>query len=148
MPLTANRRWVERMATRLGRMTVLVEDLDAAAGFYSSAFGFVRQYDETLPTGFRAVHVGPPNQPEVGLWLMPASAEDVRRQAAGPPILVLYTDDLQFELSKLANFGVQPSEEPVRDTERGEAYAHIPDLYGNDIVLVELAATPTAAAQV
>jgi predicted enzyme related to lactoylglutathione lyase len=136
------------MATRLGRMTVLVEDVDTAAGFYASAFGFVRQYDETLPTGFRAVHVGPQNQPEVGLWLMPASAEDVQRQAAGHPILVLYTDDLQFELAKLANFGVEPSQEPVRDVERGEAYAHIPDLYGNDIVLVELATTPSAPSPV
>jgi predicted enzyme related to lactoylglutathione lyase len=136
------------MATRLGRMTVLVEDLDAAAGFYASAFGFVRLYDETLPTGFRAVHVGPPGQPDVGLWLMPASAEDVRRQSAGHPILVLYTDDLQFELAKLANFGVEPSQPPVRDPDRGEAYAHVPDLYGNDIVLVELSATPSAASPV
>jgi catechol 2,3-dioxygenase-like lactoylglutathione lyase family enzyme len=129
-------------------MTVLVENLDAAAGFYASAFGFVRLYDETLPTGFRAVHVGPPGQSGVGLWLIPASAEDVRRQAAGHPIMVLYTDDLQFELSRLANFGVEPSEEPVRDAARGEAYAHVPDLYGNDIVLVELAATPSAASPV
>jgi predicted enzyme related to lactoylglutathione lyase len=128
------------MALTLGRMTLLVEDQDAAAGFYAAAFGFVTLHDQVLPNGFRAVHIGPSDDDGAGLWLMP-SAEAVGRQTAGYPLLVLYTDDLDGDLARLAGLGILPSQGPVR--EQGSAYAHVPDLYGNDLVLVEL--TPAAA---
>jgi catechol 2,3-dioxygenase-like lactoylglutathione lyase family enzyme len=128
------------MALTLGRMTLLVEDQDAAADFYAAAFGFVRLYDQVLPNGFRAVHIGLSDDDGAGLWLMP-STEAVGRQTAGHPLLVLYTDDLDGDLARLAALGVAPSQGPIR--EQGSAYVHVPDLYGNDLVLVELA--PAAA---
>jgi predicted enzyme related to lactoylglutathione lyase len=127
------------MAVTLGRMTLPVEDVDAAARFYADAFGFVTLFDGVLPSGFRAVHIGPPGQDAVGLWLFPVE----HATAPGHPVLVLYTDDLGAALDRLDGMGVTPTQGPVRDA--GAAFAHVPDCYGNDVVLVELApgaATP------
>jgi predicted enzyme related to lactoylglutathione lyase len=120
------------MTVTLGRMTLPVEDTDAAACFYADAFGFVTLFDRVLPSGFRAVHIGPPGQDAVGLWLFPVE----HATAPGHPMLVLYVDYLDAALDRLAGLGVMPTQGPVRDAR--SAFAHVLDLDGNDVVLVEL----------
>ncbi|HEV2128164.1 MAG TPA: VOC family protein [Thermomicrobiales bacterium] len=58
---------------RLGRVTVLVRDVDESKGFYADAFGFETLFDEEIDGGFRAVHVGSEGIRGAGLWLMPAT---------------------------------------------------------------------------
>jgi catechol 2,3-dioxygenase-like lactoylglutathione lyase family enzyme len=127
------------MPVRVGRTTLLVRDQDEAARFYRDAFGFQLLHDEVLPNGFRAMHIGPPEQSPVGLWLMPGADDRVGRQTEGEPFLILYTDDLASDLERLAAIRVHPARGgPIHDPERGESYAHIADLYGNEILLVQL----------
>lgn len=125
------------MITTIGRAALLVRNEDEAKAFYADAFGFVTLHDERLDDGFRAVHVGPPGQDGVGLWLI-RSAEGVGAQAGGHPLFVFYTDDLDAQLRRLDALGVSPSRGPIHEPNRGERYAHVRDLYGNEIALVQL----------
>lgn len=120
---------------RIGRLTVLVSDLDAAIGFYTKAFGFHVLFDARLSSGFRSVHVGPGTVDEPGLWLMPADGGRVGSRTEGAPLLVLYGDDLDADLGRLAEAGVRPHRGP--EGEAGARYAHVRDPWGNEIVLAE-----------
>ncbi|MEY9212028.1 VOC family protein [Thermobifida halotolerans] len=121
--------------SRIGRLTVLVADLDAAIDFYTGALGFRVLFDARLPSGFRSVHVGPGAVDEPGLWLMPAEGDRVGSRTAGAPLLVLYSDDLDKDLDRLAEAGVMPHLGP--EGEPGARYAHVRDPWGNEIVLAQ-----------
>lgn len=125
---------------RIGRCTVLVDDLDRAQEFYAAAFGFRTLVRSASPP---YVHVGPGEVTDPGLWLFPATDDDARaalgRQTAGFPQLVLYCDDLDTDLARLADAGVEPSHGPVED--RDGRYAHVHDPWGNEIVLAQLGST-------
>ncbi len=126
---------------RLGRVTVLVRDIDEAKAFYGGAFGFETLFDEEIGGGFRAVHVGPEDIRGAGLWLMPATRPElearVGNQTAGEPMLVLYTDDLTADLDRLARLDVVPHVGPQSDA-AGAKFSHVRDNSGNEIVLVQL----------
>ena len=89
----------------------------------------------------RFVHIGLPGQPEMGIWLMKAETTEqikkVGRQTEGQPCAVIYTDDLQSDYERLTGRGVRFTRQPKNDLEA--SYAHFPDLFGNEFVLVELA---------
>ncbi|QBI56403.1 VOC family protein [Streptomonospora litoralis] len=128
--------------TGIGRMVVLVDDLDSALSFYRDVLGFGVLFDQTAG-GYRYLHIGVPGQPTSGLWLMPAGSADERalvgRQSGGQPLLVLYTDDLDRVRERLAASGV-----PIW-AERDDAdhrSLHFADLYGNTIVAAQLHAAP------
>lgn len=129
--------------TSLGRTVLLVRDEDEAAAFYRDAFGFEALHDSRTPDGQRFLHVGAPAQqdaPAVGLWLLRAGAGDealVGRQAGGQPLLVLYTDDCRAHCATLEAAGVRIRRPPAEGD--GAVFAHCLDLYGNEIVLVQLA---------
>jgi catechol 2,3-dioxygenase-like lactoylglutathione lyase family enzyme len=129
--------------TALGRSTLLVRDQDEALAFYRDKLGFEILYDGRNPDGFRALHIGLPGQrqePRVGLWLIPARSSEeqalVGRQAGGEPMFVVYTDDCRRAAATLADRGVKFRIPPKVDP--GAVVAHIEDLYGNELVLVEL----------
>lgn len=125
---------------RIGRYTVLVDDLDTAQTFYASAFGFTTLWDAEPAPGHRYVHVGPGGLTDPGLWLFQATSDEARTrvgdQTAGHPQLVLYSDDLDADLTRLADAGVHPHHGPLAD-DHGR-YAHVRDPWGNEIVLAQL----------
>lgn len=132
-------------ATTLGRSVLLVRDEDEAAAFYRDAFGFVTLHDSRAADGQRFLHVGAAGQdaaaPPVGLWLLRAGVGDddlVGRQAGGQPLFVLYTHDCRAHCLALEAAGVRIRRQPAAGD--GAIFAHCLDLYGNEIVLVQLPA--------
>jgi catechol 2,3-dioxygenase-like lactoylglutathione lyase family enzyme len=127
------------MFTRIGRMILLVKDYEEALGFYVDKLGFEKIYDETTPDGLRYVHVGLSGQEDVGLWMLKAATGEkslVGRQAGGEPLFVFYTDDCKKNYETLRERGVEFLYEP-EDSE-GDIHVHFKDLYGNQIVMVQL----------
>jgi len=120
---------------RIGRTTVLVSDQDAAIDFYTRALGFRVLFDATLETGFRSVHVGPGAVGDPGLWLVASSSDRVGAQTGGESLLVLYSEDLDADLARLADVGVQPHVGPAGAP--GGRYAHVRDPWGTELVLVD-----------
>jgi len=127
------------MFKHLGRMILLVKDYDEALAFYVGKLGFEKLYDQTVSEDLRYVHIGVPGQADVGLWMLKAGPGEkslVGRQAGSQPLFVIYTDDCQKTYKTLKPRGVEFLYEP-EDTE-GDVHTHFKDLYGNQIILVEL----------
>ena len=127
------------MIESIGRTVLLVRDYDEAVDYYRRKLGFEVIFDAELESGFRAVHIGLPGQQGVGLWLSPAAGDKaalVGRQSGGGPFLVMYTSDCRTTIEELRGRGVDILREPVEEAD--SVYAHFADLYGNEIVLVEL----------
>ena len=126
--------------TEVGRTVVLVRDLDEALDFFQGKLGFSVIFDGVIQNGFRALHVGPKTQPNVGLWLIPAHGPEqealIGRQTGGQPFMVFYTDDCRATYRELLRKGVKFRGEPVEsDT---DVVVFFEDLYGNPYVLVQL----------
>ena len=132
------------MLATLGRFTLLVRDYDEALSFYRDVLGFEVLHDSIATDGQRFLHIGMPAQlgsAGLGLWLLtPGSEADralVGRQAGHQPLLVLYTTNCTATASTLEQRGVKFRRPPR--AEGATVFAHFEDLYGNEIVLVELA---------
>jgi catechol 2,3-dioxygenase-like lactoylglutathione lyase family enzyme len=127
------------MLNSVGRAVILVKDYDEAIEFYKGRLGFETIVDQ--PAGDRRyVHLRLPGEPGIGIWLLTAETEEqlrhVGRQTAGQPCLVIYTDDLYGSYAELSARNVRFVREPKE--EGGAIFAHFEDLYGNEIVLVQL----------
>lgn len=122
----------------IGRMVVLVADMDATLTFYREVLGFAVLHDETRD-GYRYLHIAVPGQEAVGLWLMGAGSEHelalVGRQSGGQPLLVLYTDDLDRVRGRLSTHGVDTWSEQEG---AGSRSLHFADLDGNVLVVAQL----------
>ena len=125
----------------LGRVVILVDDYDAALRFYQTAFGAQVLFDAPSPTGGRYLHVGFGGDSGIGVCFLRASGEAgarVGRQTGGEPLVVFYTSDVRAAVARAVTAGadvVRPIE-----TAGGASFAHVADLYGNVLVLAELAA--------
>jgi catechol 2,3-dioxygenase-like lactoylglutathione lyase family enzyme len=127
------------MIKAIGRTVLLVRDYDEALSFYRDILGFQVLFDETTDSGQRLLHAGLPGQPGVGLWFLQPGAEDtdrIGRQTGQHPCLVLYTEDCRRTAANLGARGVRFKKQPQEGA--GAVFAHFEDLYGNDLVLVEL----------
>ena len=132
------------MLKALGRFVLLVRQYDEALAFYRDVLGFTTLYDQTASNGQRFLHVGVPGQveggpPAVGLWMLEASGDDaelVGRQTGSHPLCIVYTADCRATAAELERRGVTFRKAPVEDS--GAVYAHFADLYGNELVLVQL----------
>lgn len=131
----------------LGRLVILVRDHDEALEFYRSAFGARVIFDAPAPGGDRFLHVAldgdvedvPGDRAPVGIWFLRAGAEDDGRvglQAGGQPLAVLYTPDVVGAVARVESAGGTTAR-PVA-TAGGASFAHVRDLYGNELVLVQL----------
>ncbi|MFP4369060.1 MAG: VOC family protein [Candidatus Kapaibacterium sp.] len=123
-----------------GRIVVLVKDYENALRFYQNALGCSVIYDGKTDDGKRLLHLGFGLTDKAGLWLMKAENDEqeklIGNQAGNQPFLVLYTDELDIYKKKFAENRVKILKEP----NSGEDYKfmHFEDLYGNEIVLVEM----------
>ncbi len=121
------------VTTTIGRLALLVPDQDAARDFYVSAFGWRVLHDSRLEPDVRLLHVGPALA-EAGLWLLAGSAGEPRPDT-GHPAFVLYTDELDAVVDRLAGLGSEVVGAPVGDP--GERFAHVRDPWGNRLVVTE-----------
>lgn len=128
------------MIDYIGRTVLIVRDYDEAVRYYSDKLGFTVIFDGQVEKGYRAVHIGLPGQSGVGLWLKqaedPATEALVGKQSGGGPFIVFYTSDCRAACAELEGKGVKILYQPVE--EQGSVFAHFADLYGNQMVLVEL----------
>jgi predicted enzyme related to lactoylglutathione lyase len=110
------------MITSLSHVSVPVLDQDEAKAFYIEKLGFEVRNDISMD-GFRWLTVGPKNQPDVEMILMPIGgggmdaedAEQIRRLVAKGAIGigVLRADDCVVTHRELAARGVTFVQEPV-----------------------------------
>jgi predicted enzyme related to lactoylglutathione lyase len=125
----------------IGRFVVLVDDFDRALAFYRDVLGFEVLYDAEPDGRGRFLHVGPPRQPGVGLWLMQPASSDrdlVGRQAGAQPLLVLYATDCRGAVEGIRQRGGVVLEEPREDG--GAVVARIADPFDNQLVIAQLPA--------
>jgi predicted enzyme related to lactoylglutathione lyase len=128
----------------LGRVVVLVHDYDAALAFYRAAFGAEVVFDAPSPSGGRYLHIGFGPAAGAGIWLMRAGGEAaarVGRQTGGEPLAVFYTSDVRAAVARATAAGAAIVR-PVESAD-GASFAYVADLYGNELVFVEL--SPAAA---
>ena len=69
----------------------------------------------------------------------------VGRQAGSHPFLVLYTDDCHATIRELEGSKVETRKPPAMAA--GATFAHIADLYGNELVIVQLERITPAVTQ-
>ncbi|MBD8078436.1 VOC family protein [Cellulosimicrobium arenosum] len=127
------------MTTTIGRTVLMVRDLDTSAAFWTQGLGF-RTLFSGESDGFPLLHVGPGEVTDPGLWLVPLPDGAASARRPGFPSLVLYVDDLDATLARLAGVGVDPVAGPDTDPDDGDRFAHVLDPDGHRVVLVRLAA--------
>jgi catechol 2,3-dioxygenase-like lactoylglutathione lyase family enzyme len=128
------------MTTTIGRTVLHCRDLDVSAAFWADGFGF-RTLFRGETDGFPLLHVGPGRVDEPGLWLVPRPDGAVPLERHGMPDLVLYVDDVDATLDRLAGLGVEPLAAPETDGASGDRSAHVTDPDGHRIVVVRLGGT-------
>lgn len=126
------------METILGRTVVLVPDHDVALSFYGDLLGFEVIFDRTAG-GYRYLHVGPPAQAGVGLWLM-APVDAVQRDRVGSqtgegPFLVVYVSDLAGFERECARRDIETWN---RSDDEDSRSVHLRDPFGNVLIAAEL----------
>ena len=124
---------------RIGITSVYVDDQARALEFYTSVLGFEKRTD--LPIGDdRWLTVAPPGQTEVELLLEPSHHPAVAPyrdalNADGIPLLMLFTDDVEADVSRLKQSGVQFTQEPLQMG--AVTTAVFDDTCGNLVVLAQ-----------
>ncbi|WP_425985095.1 VOC family protein [Brevundimonas sp. TWP1-2-1b1] len=124
--------------SRIGAVSLLVHDYDAAIAFYVGKLGFDLSEDTDMGGGKRWVRVTPKGG-ETSLLLARATTDvqksQVGNQAGGRVWLFLETDDLLRDHAAWLAAGVV-----FRETPRHEPYGKVvvfEDLYGNAWDLIE-----------
>ena len=129
------------MKNELGRVVILVKDYDEAFNFYEENLGCRKFFDLTDENGMRFLHVSFNSESSAGIWFMKAtSVEEIARvgnQTAGRPVFVLYTDSFEEQLEKFVENNIKIVKDPEVNEE--SMSLNFLDLYGNEIVLVQLA---------
>ena len=127
------------MKISLGRIILLVNDYDKALKFYEENLDAKILSDSPSKSGKRYLHIGFEGG-NSGIWFLkaetPEQQEHVGRQTGGTPSMVFYTNDLEELYQRLMRNKVKISKQPVN--EEGFSFLHFLDLYGNEIVLVQL----------
>lgn len=128
------------MKNHLGRLILLVEDYEPALQFYQKNFEFETLFDITTSVGQRFLHIGTNSTNAMGIWFLKAEGKEqkerIGKQTAGQPTLVIYTTSLSELYDKLKHNNVRIKMEPVLTPQYN--FFHCYDLYGNEIVVVEL----------
>ncbi|WP_040495192.1 VOC family protein [Fulvivirga imtechensis] len=128
------------MKNQIGRIVILVEDYNAALEFYQKNFGFKKLHDVTTDVGQRFLHIGTDKMDALGIWFLrpgrQAQKSRVGDQTTGHPVMVIYTTDINQLYHQLKANDVKIKVELVMTPEY--KFFHCLDLYGNEIVVVEL----------
>lgn len=134
---------------KLTHVNVLVNDQEEALAFYTEKLGMELRDDVTLPElgGFRWLTVGPPNQPDIALTLVPIPGPpvfDAETKAQLESLLAkgavgglfFSTDDCRSTYEQLKSLGVEFMQEPTEQPYGIDAGFRDPS--GNQIRMAEL----------
>jgi predicted enzyme related to lactoylglutathione lyase len=128
------------MKTAFGRMVLLIRDFEEALKFYQDNFDCLKLYDTINEKGKRFLHIGFNKKTDTGIWFLKAETEEqinhIGNQTGGMPLFVIYTDDLEEIYERLIRNKVKIIKKPL--TGEGFSFLHMLDLYGNEIVVVEM----------
>lgn len=129
----------EKLKVSLGRTVLLVHDFEEALNFYQNLFGCHTLFDQVANNGKRYLHIGF-DKSDVGLWLLkadtPFQQSLVGKQSGGQPMLVFYTNQLDTLLERARKMNAEILKVPAQT---GNArFFHLGDLYGNELVIIEL----------
>ncbi len=128
------------MDTYVGRVVILVRDYEQAKAFYASNFGFQTLFEHSASDGRHFLHMGVEEPAAMGIWFIKAESPEqealVGRQTGEQPLMVLYTKSLEALAGRLKENGTKIIVAPVYSPEY--SYLHCLDLYGNELVIVEL----------
>lgn len=125
------------MKNTLGRIILLVKDYEDALNFYEMNFGFKKIFDSTTDQGQRYLHIGTEPSGSFGIWLLKSDNNPhIGNQTNGQPTMVIYTSAIVELYEKLKSNNVTIKVEPV--IAPAYKFFHCLDLYGNEIVIVEL----------
>ncbi|MDB5136355.1 MAG: bleomycin resistance protein [Mucilaginibacter sp.] len=131
------------MKNHIGRMIILVNDYEEASNFYEKNFGFKRIYDVTTDVGQRFLQIGTDEPNSTGLWFIKADGkhqrDNVGKQTNGQPAMVIYTSSFDDLYQQIKGNNVIINVAPVNTPDY--KYFHCLDLYGNEIIIVELKAS-------
>ncbi|MBV6478871.1 MAG: hypothetical protein HGGPFJEG_01628 [Ignavibacteria bacterium] len=127
------------MDLEFGRITILVNDYDEAFAFYEKTLSCKKFFD-LIDNGQRFLHVGLNAKDKSGIWFLKAETDEQKKlvgnQTCGMPMMVLYTDSIDGFYEHLKNLEIKISKEL---TEKEDSrFFHFVDLYGNEIVMVEM----------
>jgi catechol 2,3-dioxygenase-like lactoylglutathione lyase family enzyme len=134
---------------KLTHVNVWVNDQEEALAFYTEKLGMELRDDVTLPElgGFRWLTVGPPNQPDIALTLVPIPGPpvfDAETKAQLESLLAkgavgglfFSTDDCRSTYEQLKSLGVEFMQEPTEQPYGIDAGFRDPS--GNQIRMAEL----------
>lgn len=133
------------MFRAIGRFALIVRDHEEALRFYSNTLGLQTLLDYQGDDGLRLLQLGLEGQPDIGLWFFEAQTDEERalvgKQAIHQPLLICYTENFEADYQRLKALGICFQDEPTHDPDA--IHVHFYDLYGNEIVLVQLIKPPT-----
>lgn len=132
------------MFKAIGRFALIVHDYDEALCFYTTTLGLQTLLDYQGEDGLRLLQLGLQGQSNLGLWFFEAQTDEERalvgKQAVHQPLLVCYTENFEADYQRLKDQGIRFQDQPTHD--RDAIHVHFYDLYGNEIVLVQLVKPP------
>ena len=125
--------------SRLGMITVVVDNYDDALDYYTTALGFTLVEDTKMSETKRWVVVAPdPNHGAALLLAQAASPEQsatIGNQSGGRVMFFLYTDNFDRDYAHMAEHNVSFTEEPrLEDFGKVVVFA---DKYGNKWDFIE-----------
>lgn len=130
---------MENTYITFGRIIILVNDYDEAFKFYERTLNCKKFFDLN-ENGERFLHISLNSNDKTGIRLIKAETEEqkarVGNQTGGLPLFALYTNSLDEFYNHLIAQEVTIIKEPFEKEE--SKYFHFLDLYGNEIVLVEI----------
>lgn len=127
------------MELTFGRIVILVNDYDEAYEFYERILNCKKFFD-LENNGQRFLHISLNSNDKSGIWLLKAETDEQKKlvgnQTGGMPAFVVYSDSLDEFYVHLLNENVKITREPSEFG--GNRFFHFLDLYGNEIVMVEM----------
>ena len=132
------------MPRRLACTTLLIPDYDEAVAWFTQVLRFEVLEDTSLPGGKRWLVVAPSSEGGTLLLARASNTEQqalIGRQGGGRVWLFLHTDDLDADLQRLRQHGVQV-DDSVRDETYGRVVVFV-DCWGNRWDLIEPKTAPS-----
>lgn len=125
--------------SKLGMVTVVVDDYDSAIDYYTNALGFTLVEDTRMSETKRWVVVSPDPNNGAALLLAQANSPEqsaaIGNQAGGRVMFFLYTDDFDRDYARMAKHNVVFTEAPrLEDFGKVVVFA---DKYGNKWDFIE-----------